>query len=443
MSEPIDQVQVPQPTLGKLWLKLLVFILSALIVFGCAWFWLTLQLKDILSSKIDETGQQLSQIAAIAAAEPVLSEDVTYLEKLTEALLKEPFIEKVAIYRPNGTELISRPIQSVDSTDGLLNGSTEPKESTAEATWRDWLTAHLPKYQSRSIVFMPEISWDQQSVGWIQLTIDRKFLEQGIRDNSYQITLSCLLAFGITLVIGLAFILRSHWKQFKAKKVLTPNNRDDESETHLHAIALQAKKKTLSSQTRFRELKVAGHSSTQPVVQEYSGVYAILKFELKPQDPFDSIELSNAWLHWLTIFDELKNLHQIKIETLESNTFLITPRGNDVKRLISFGYCVNRLAPFFSYYNNAKLLVEQGSLIKGIQGVSVTMLDTNTLKRLNHLFSQEAESIILTDNVLHELNLKPTSETESTLFEQLLEMSERELIERQVATLKQRLQTQE
>ncbi|WP_144393957.1 hypothetical protein [Pleionea sediminis] len=306
-------------------LLLMLFLTAS--VFLCAWLWLTSQLESLLQHKVEETGRQLTQVAAIASAEAVIAEDTVFLKKLTSELVKEAFINKVSVYRIDGTLIIE---STTDKTDTAPKQEQKP-ESTELATesdeqnLKDWLTAHLPQYFNDNYPFMVEINWESTSVGWFEIIINRKELEHSIRDSSYKITLIAIIGFLISLFLGLFIVWRRHLALKTFVKELKQNDQSV-SDSAIHSLDEAASSiknnDERSKDLHFKSASLKGRQPGDSPSRDFKGCVQLFRIGVNDDTPFKT--KLDAIKKWQELIFDASSQYGLEATIVRDQQILVT-----------------------------------------------------------------------------------------------------------------------
>ncbi len=294
------------------------YLVLTAIIFLTAWLWLTTQLESMLELKVEETGRQLTRVAAIASAEAVIAEDQVYLQKLVDELNKERFINKVSIFRIDGTLLV----QSA-SKESATNKTVKPQGL------KQWLTGHLPLYFNDNYPFMVEITWESTSVGWFQIIINRQQLESSIRDSSFQITLLTLIGYLLFSIIGLVYLWRQHrairnylqtvQETQKAKVQIKDINSLDGAATAVK------EKDELAKQLQFKSVALKAQNSKDSPSRDYREFVQLYRIQVSDEEAYktklDTIK------KWQELLFEAASLYELEATIVrDQQIFLIIPK---------------------------------------------------------------------------------------------------------------------
>lgn len=417
---------------NSLWRSLFWFVLASGFVFASAWFWLTFQLKVILSDKIDETGQHLASIAAIAAAEPLLAGDEEYLTQLAQNILAKPFIEKVTIFRANGTQVVNlqADLAVVDS------------ENLPQTTWRQWLTAHLPKYQSDAIVFMPEIYWDEQAIGWLQITLDRRYLEQNIRDMGFTATAAVLLAYAMVLFFGLLVILRRHWQLRKApvENLVSATEAHDDNEDLTSLVGKIKRHEKLAKDTKFKKVTIRQVTRHQCHSRDYQGRSAFISLSINVANnntEQEDCELLNAFNN---LISEIEQLHSVSAKHLGFQRLVLLTFKNNDEHLEQAAYTLWQVLSHSECFENLECKIVVSTLEASYFEYEGNLINWRSNQQLDYVerIRTSAPLTYITMNAETESELNAEDALQMITGEEWLNKvspNQRQLLERQIAEL--------
>ncbi len=319
------------------------YLLLSAIVFTGAWFWLTWQLRYLLEQRVSETGHQLAQVAAIASAEAVVSEDKVYLSQLLEQLTAKHFVLEAAIYRLDGTLIVQQAPTDAHSSTAL---------SYEDDKLKYLLTAHLPQYLSPAVPFMVEVKWQDNAVGWLQITLDRLQLEQDFRNSSYNITLFALIAFGVSMLIGSVTLWRRSVRKLKPKPVAQTEVQESIEEP-LHSLndaAQRLKKKTGSrEQLHFKPVSLRRYVPLTTPTQIHSGLVQLFSIKSVTKNDIAPEQTLNQQLIWQNILFEAATLFELKASLIGRNQFLITGDEAQIDNAVKLGFLIHKVQAELSH----------------------------------------------------------------------------------------------
>ncbi len=298
--------------------SVLSYLALTAVIFFSAWLWLTAQLETMLELKVEETGRQLTRVAAIASAEAVIAEDRVYLQKLVDELDKERFVNKAAIFRIDGTLLV----QSVDKA---TNDKT-PKPKGL----KQWLTGHLPQYFNDNYPFMVEITWESTSVGWFQIIINRQQLESSIRDSSFQITLFALVGYLLVSIAGLFYL----WRQHRTIRTYVQTTLDAQKAkvqikdlNSLDGAATAVKEKDeLAKHLQFKSVALKAQSSKDSPSRDYREFVQLYRIQVSDDEAY-KIKLDTI-KKWQELLFEAASLYELEATIVrDQQIFLLIPKS--------------------------------------------------------------------------------------------------------------------
>jgi uncharacterized membrane protein affecting hemolysin expression len=338
-----------QTPVRSLFKSLLLYLLFSAIVILSAWFWLTWQLKALLEHRVSEIGHQLAEVTAIASAEAVLSEDKEYLTHLLQQLVEKDKVLQAAIFRLDGTLIVEQTSAisqtskdtNMDATASLSQEPTDPSYSL-----ENLLTAHIPKYRSPSVPFMVEIDWQNTSVGWLQITLDRWQLEQSFRHSSYQVTLYSLIAFCVSSL--LSFILLWHRRRTKSQAITETTDSQDKtlSTSDIHSLreaAAQLKNNPNHPQLHFKSVNLHRFTPLNPPTQQHHGLVQIFSLKLKYSETSSPEQLLTQQLTWHNIMFEAASLMNLNARLIGRHQYLIIGEHVQLENMVKLGFLIHSI----------------------------------------------------------------------------------------------------
>ncbi len=362
-------------------------LLTSLLVFSGAWFWMSLQIEVVLGKRVDEVGHQIAKISSIALAESIVTQNKESAQTLTQHLLEIPFVSRIRIAHFDGTEFLELPMtpqennllstnenntplsaEEVDIRQEKELLKATPKLQFSEQKWtlEKLLMSHLPKYESDDVPFVVEILWQSQPVGWLQLTLNRSVLERDYEASSLHISVLSLSGFLILTLFGWSHLWRRHRQQKKIHQelVLAPDNKPL-SETDLQgplakAVA-QVKHGELNPSLHFNSLenKIKTNQQEQ-IVLESSCALIMLAFD-SYQDKTDILRWNKALKSMAARF----NLHLFR---LEKQIYIASTKDVQQDNLLSF--CLECESLFQIYVEHKqckiKIILQQQKLTLGL-----------------------------------------------------------------------------
>ncbi|NVJ62145.1 MAG: hypothetical protein HWE27_17285 [Gammaproteobacteria bacterium] len=374
------------------------------IVFITAWFWLSLQLKEILNQRINTTGHQYSKVAAIAASDAVVSGDLAYLNKIATNLVAEPVISGVSIYQTDGQLLLAQTSDTISL----------PEETIPE--WQKWLTSHLPKYSSEEITFMPEIIWNQQPVGWFQITVDRHSLEADIRNSSYQITLVCITAYGAFVFLGICWFLIRRFRFYRKQKgnQTTGNSiKRNEPPKNIHDLAVRLKhKESLPENTNFKKVQISKENTGKQSKITTTRQHVLLIHVLFPNQYSTNVVAETALLNWDKTVSEI--LQRLNLSSLVFSDSLIVyqkselPDNNSSKlAIIKVSYLLQRIFENLTDESKAislrQIAIEEAEFLIASTPSGKELISSNELTKNQLVISQSSSALVCPEKLLQSL----------------------------------------
>lgn len=342
------------------------YLLFSSIVFVGAWFWLTWQVRYLLEQRVSETGHQLAQVAAIASAEAVVSEDKVYLSHLLEQLTAKNFVLEAAIYRLDGT-LIAQQIPIDHQSNTAINFEDDRLKYL--------LTAHLPQYVSPAVPFMVEVKWQGNPVGWLQVTLDRLQLEQDFRNSSYRITLFSIVAFSISLLLGIIAVWRRSLRKLKPEPVAhkDPKESVDEPLHSLTDAAQRLKKKTGNrDQLHFKPVSLRRYIPLSTPTLTHSGLVQLFSIKSISSNATAPEQILNQQLIWQNILFEAAALFELKASLIGRNQFLITGDKAQTENAVKLGFLIHEVQTELSHLPE---LACHCSMLLGLSTLSIKQIN--------------------------------------------------------------------
>ncbi len=168
----------------------LVFAIAGtmIMVLGVTWFVISFSVENLLTEHAANYGRTLASLTANSAAEALLADDRLQMSLLVNTITKDPGIRGAAVYRRDGTRIVfsgESPIQSLPNLETLVRH--EKATSTAG-----------------NVLFANNVVFNETSVGYLLLTLDRDALEKAVRLSVRKIGI-------ITVVMIALAVLAAYW----------------------------------------------------------------------------------------------------------------------------------------------------------------------------------------------------------------------------------------
>ncbi len=336
-SNNTDQKTTPEKALySSFWKPFFAYWLLCVLAFGSCWYWLSSHLEDLLTRRVNDLGHQIVSIAADASSEAVVSEDTLFLSQLVQDISSHPFVATASVFRIDGTL-----IADYQSVDHQLTHTEQPPTELQSA-----LTGYLPQYQSITVPFVTEIDWQNNPVGWFQISLNRYSLESDIRTSSYHVTLVTLSAFFLFSLIGLVYFYRTRkhpvLPQLPNMLLPSPNDKKTNTQSLSDAVALIKNGSSTSSGLQFKTAHLATVSEASNINIHHDGAVTLIALRT-PGATKDHSELVNQLMAWHSIIFEAGKMFEVPCYLIGRHQFLITSASKQLDNVLQLIYLLQAL----------------------------------------------------------------------------------------------------
>jgi hypothetical protein len=301
-------------------------IIGSLLIFAISWYWLTQQLSLLLNKQMNEVGTELTKIAAIASSESVVAKDDLFFEEFSQRLIVTGYIDKVSIYKLDGSLLAEHSNEALEA---------QPASSTGDSLL-NYIASYLPKYKNNSVPFIQRIYWQDNAVGWIELTINRHILEQDFSQASIKATILILSLFFLVLIIlSIVIFKRKNTVILLPKTPMTINSDKGSKLANIDNLTAAAKAvKQDNSDLTFRSanLKSRDKSSSQLSTEQLLIIQTVVAAAPNEQ-----------LLVWRTLIDNLCHKLVLTHAFISQDRLAIWSTDNNPDSVIKMVLIINRI----------------------------------------------------------------------------------------------------